>query len=189
MQHAKQITTLLRTVFVSLVLVLAFVLTACSGIKKAELPDIPFEEIPEFAFAFSYTPEDPGASGGTVTYICKNGDVLKFNGNELDDLSLEERMEKHANGGYSDYVVKTVSQEEVVEHYKTLISAIGKKGSRLLDYPDAVPSVEAPTYSWIGFYFDQGELRYAEVHKNMCMTDISSKNDAVNGIYEWMKTM
>ena len=98
-------------------------------------------------------------------------------------------MKKHANGGYGDYVIKTVSQDEVVEHYKTLISVIDKKGSNLLDYPESVPSVEAPTYNWICFYYDQGELRFAELHKNMCMTDISSKDDTVNGLYEWMKTI
>ena len=189
MQHTKQITTLLRMVFASLLLIPVVVMTACSGTKEAKTADISFEEIPEFVFAFSYSPENPDASGGTVTYICKNGDVLKFNSNELDDLSLDERMKKHANGGYSDYVVKTVSQEEVVEHYQTFISVLDKKGSSLLDYPDAVPSVEAPTYNWICFYYDQGELRFAELHKNMCMTDISSKDDTVNGLYEWMKTI
>ena len=95
----------------------------------------------------------------------------------------------HLMSGYSDYVVKTVSQEEVVEHYKTLISVIGKNGSNLLDYPEAVPDVVAPSFSWIGIYYDQGELRFAELHINMCMTDISSKDDTVNGLYEWMKTI
>ena len=189
MQHTKQITTLLRMVFASLLLIPVIVMTACSGTKEAKTPDISFEEIPEFVFAFSYSPEDPDAPGGTVKYICKNGDVLEFSDNELDNLSLDERMKKHANGGYGDYVIKTVSQDEVVEHYKTLISVIDKKGSNLLDYPESVPSVEAPTYNWIFFYYDQGELRFAELHKNMCMTDISSKDDTVNGLYEWMKTI
>ena len=189
MQHTKQITNILRMVFASLLLIPVIVMTACSGTKEAKTPDISFEEIPEFVFAFSYSPEDPDAPGGTVKYICKNGDVLEFSDNELDNLSLDERMKKHANGGYGDYVIKTVSQDEVVEHYKTLISVIDKKGSNLLDYPESVPSVEAPTYNWIYFYYDQGELRFSELHKNMCMTDISSKDDTVNGLYEWMKTI
>lgn len=189
MQHTKQITTLLRMVFASLLLIPVIIMTACSETKKAKTPDMPFEDIPEFVFAYSYSPEDPDASGGIVKYICKNGDVLEFSDNELYDLSLDERMEKHANGGFSDHVVKTVSQEEVVKHYKTLISVIDRTGSNLLDYPEAVPSVEAPTYSWTGFYYDQDELRFADLHKNMCMTDISSKDDAVNGLYEWMKSI
>lgn len=189
MQHTKPITTLLRTVFVSLLLTSVIAMTACSGKKKANTPDISFEEIPEFVFAFSYSPEDPDAPGGNVTYICKNGDVLEFSDNELENLSLEDRMKKHANGGYSNYVVKTIPQEAVIEHYKTLMSVIDENGSNLLDYPEAVPDVEAPRFTWIGIYYDQGELRFAEIHKNMCMTDISSKDDAVNGLYEWMETI
>lgn len=38
---------------------------------------------------------------------------MEFCDNELDNLSLDELMKKHANCGNSDYVVKTVSQEEV----------------------------------------------------------------------------
>ena len=189
MQHTKSITTLLRMVFVSLLLISVSFMTACGGPKKAKTPVISFEEIPEIAFIYSYIPKEPDASGGTVKYICKNGDVLEFSSNELNGLSLDERMKKHANGGYSDYVVKTVSQEEVVEHYKTLISVIGKNGSNLLDYPEAVPDVVAPNFSWEGIYYDQGELRFAELHMNMCMTDISSKDDTVNGLYEWMETI
>ena len=86
-------------------------------------------------------------------------------------------------------IVNNISQEEVVEHYKILLSVIKKDGSQLLEYPEVVPAVEAPRYSWVGFYFDQGELKHAELHKNMCMTDISSKDDTVNGLYEWMETV
>ena len=71
MQHTKPITTLLRTVFVSLLLTSVIAMTACSGTKKAQTQDISFEEIPEFVFAFSYSPEYPDAPGGYVTYICK----------------------------------------------------------------------------------------------------------------------
>ena len=189
MQHTKPITTLLRTVFVSLLLTSVIAMTACSRTKKAQTQDISFEEIPEFVFAFSYSPEYPDAPGGYVTYICKNGDILEFSDNELENLSLEDRMKKHANGEYSNFVVKTIPQEAVIEHYKRFISVIDKNGSNLLDYPEAFPDVEAPSYNWIGIYYDQDGLRFAELHKKMCMTDISSKDDTVNGLYEWMKTI
>ena len=190
MQHTKQITSHLRTVFVSILLISVMAMTACGGTEKAKMPDVSFEDMPEFVFAFSSNPNVPDAPGGAVvTYICKNGDVLRFGEKDLGSISLAERMEKHANGRYGDFVVKTISQEEVMEHYKTLLSVIGKKGTNLLEYPEAVPAVEAPSYSWTGFYFEQGEIRYVELHKNMCMTDVSSKYDTVNGLYEWMENV
>lgn len=185
MQHTKS-TDRLRKIFTSVLLISVMVMTACGKTENAKAADISMDDIPEFAFGFSYSPEDPDASGSSVTYICKNGDILEFCDGVPDNLTLDERMEKHAKGEYKDYVTKTVPQKEVAKQYKTFLSVIDKHGTRLLEYPDAVPSVEAPSYDWFGFYYEEGKLRYADLHKNFCMTDVSSEIGKVNDLYEWI---
>lgn len=166
-------------------------LAACGSSKggklsKEEIPKISYEDMPEFVFVFSYTPENP-ENVGSVTYICKNGDILSLSGKEIEDVTLEERIEKHEKGEYEDQIKKSISADEVLEHYKILLNVIRKKGYGLIIYPDAVPTVEAPRYDWYGGCYSEGELKYVALHRIECLTDFASVDDKVTELYKWIE--
>ena len=156
--------------------------------EKSEVTEVAYDDMPEFVFMYTYTPENLDDDDSySVTYICKNGDVFTINGSDTFDISMEDKIANHQNGTYKDIIKKTVPQDEVMERYKTFLTVINEKGYNLIEYPDAVPSVEAPSYNWFGTCFMEGEMRSVLLHSNSSMTDMSSSDERVNDLYKWIE--
>ncbi len=166
-------------IIVATIIVFAVIITGCDG-----LLDVSVEEMPEFAFIVSET-SDTGV--GNVTYICKNGDILKLNDEELDENTFDERIEKHTKGGYKDNIKKTISQDEVVEHYKTFLKLFEEKGNKMLEYPMALPDVVSSRCNWYGVCYSQGKVETVLLHAYDRMTNISSDDEKVNELYKWIE--
>jgi len=140
--------------------------------------------IPDITFMYTNSFEDTYAM-----WFCDSaGNYYTAVSDDVKAMGLDRLREEYAAGtlGSSDIrLVKNCDKTALEKAYTKLVKASGAEG-RELEYPEALPALEAPEERWYGLYYDKdGRLRTVTVHANTCMTEVSTGNEDLNEVYEW----
>ena len=140
-------------------------------------------KMPDITFMYTYSFE------GTyqLTFCDSVGNCYKAMTDEVCTMGLDSLSEKFASGALDDDIrlVKNCDKAALERAYTKLAKASGAE-DRELEYPEALPAVEAPEERWYGLYYDNDDkLRTVTVHANTCMTEVSTGNEDLNEVYEW----
>lgn len=112
-------------------------------------------------------------------YEVMSDDVKKMSLNELMDSYSAGRLDKDIK------LIRTYDRKSLESEYLKLCRA-SDSGRTKLNYPGELPAVESPEHMWSGMcYNENGELVIVPLHRNTCLTNISSENEEINGIFKW----
>ena len=158
-----------------------FLLTGCTG----SMPKTP-EEMPPIVFeATSHTPEDE-QNQVFRSFFDRNGVYYAAWDADMCTMRLDDLIEAYENGELDEYKTeKSCDPAELFEMHKLLI-ALTREPDFALEYPDALPAVEAKSTTWYGIYYD-ADGNYAELrfHAHQQMTPIYGNDDRARTITTW----
>lgn len=156
-------------------------ISSCSTQKYSDMPDIVFISRDVYQWY-----DQDGNRMRSMTFRDKNGDIYSTDNNDLCALPFDELIEKFISGDERFTKLElNCDISELEENYRKICD-IADNAAYDLEYPEALPAVEADTEYWYGLYYDDaGELCYVLFHKNECMTDIYANDDRANEVYEW----
>ena len=105
--------------------------------------------------------------------------------NALDNIALiSEYKAGHITEQIQHYTNCDVNV--LTKQYKKL-NKIYQSGLLEIMCPNELPTVQAESITWYGYYFDQdGNIQYQTIHRKESMTDLYTDNDTVNEVYDWI---
>ncbi len=168
-----------------LIMAIALVMCGCSNVgseMELDMLDIVFKECTVYNL-YVHNYDMPGQ---IVTFLDKNGNYYFSYDSELCSLTNEELTERlKANDERLKKLLQSCDADELQEIYKKLLRA-AENEKCALDYPEAMPDVEADSTTWYGMYCDkEGKICQFPIHANERMTEIKTNDDRANEVYEW----
>ena len=124
----------------------------------------------------------------TLGFYDKNGSYYISVDPDLNALDNKTLIDEYEAGHLTEQIQYYTSCDAdiLAEQYEKLRN-ICLNGEFEIVYPNELPTVQAESSAWYGFYFDQDEnLQYQAIHREERMTELYSDNDTVNEIYDWI---
>ena len=162
----------------------AAMLCFLSGCSHAEPPEMP--EIVLMHYTDRYIAEpDSDTDPCVLTFLDRNGNWYLCTDQAFLSQPLTEQYKAFCSESAPVRQIKTVcTPEELLERYVP-VSGLSRTDIQL-DMPEIFPAVEADEHIWYILNFDGTQaLQAVVIHKNECLTDIQTTNEAANAFYDW----
>lgn len=115
-----------------------------------------------------------------------NGDYYISTDPELNALDNKTLIAEYEAGHLTEQIQYYTSCDVnfLTEQYAKL-HKIYLTGQLEIVYPNELPTVQAESSTWFGYYFGQdGEIQYQAIHEKERMTELYTNNDTVNEVYD-----
>lgn len=115
-----------------------------------------------------------------------NGDYYISTDPELNALDNKTLIAEYEAGHLTEQIQYYTSCDVnfLTEQYAKL-HKIYLTGELEIEYPNELPTVQAESSTWFGYYFGQdGEIQYQAIHEKERMTELYTNNDTVNEVYD-----
>lgn len=175
---------------ISLLICVLCILTGCASTDTGELPTIVFLVRTDISDTLSeMDPEEieqQNIAVRSLGFYDKNGNYYISSDPELNALDNKTLTDEYEAGNLTEQLqlYKSCDADILAEQYEKLRNICLNEQFEIV-YPDALLDVQAESSTWYGFYFDEnGDLQYWAIHGEERMTDLSTDNDTINGIYD-----
>lgn len=167
------------------------VLTGCANTNDTdELPAIVFLVRTDISEELSGMGEDEIAQQNiavkSLGFYDMNGDYYISTDPELNALDNKTLIAEYEAGHLTEQIQYYTSCDVnfLTEQYAKL-HKIYLTGQLEIVYPNELPTVQAESSTWFGYYFGQdGEIQYQAIHEKERMTELYTNNDTVNEVYD-----
>lgn len=158
--------------------------TEIESINVSELPTIVFLVRTDISDVFT----DDAEQAKSLGFYDKNGDYyvsLDPKVNALDNITLITEYEAgHLTERIQYYTSCDVNV--LTEQYAKLHKIYQTEQIEIV-YPNELPTVQAESSTWFGFYFGRdGDVQYQAIHEKERMVNLYTNNNVVNEVYDWI---
>ena len=136
-----------------------------------------------------------------LTFYDKDGDYYLCEDDDVFFMDYAALVEAYDNGELTDKIELWIDhddrdepiffKDELLKRAVTLHSLYldGALENAKIVVDDEFPDVEADSSCWLGLYYDSnGNIQGQRIHENERLTHLSSSDDTLNEIYEWLRT-
>lgn len=158
----------------------------------SELPTIVFLVRTDISEVLSEMSDDEVAQQNIVAkslgFYDKNGDYYISFDPELNALDNKTLIAEYEAGHLTEQIeYYTSCNVNVLTEQYAKLRKIYQTGQIEIVYPNELPTVQAESSTWFGFYFGQdGDVQYQAIHEKERMVNLYANNDVVNEVYDWI---
>lgn len=142
-------------------------------------------QMPEIVFLNKITNMDDSCM---VTFWDNKGNYYCCKDSSICGVSISELIENYkTQPDKFELLSQKLDAEELMSYYQEVCKIATNDGYGMVE-PDELPTVEARNVHLYGVYYDEeGVLKEIVLHEERCSTDIYSKDENANKIYDWYR--